>query len=290
MPRIAVHFHLYYFEQLEDILRRLSCLNDCDYNLFVTMSEKNQQAQEKILQFNPDTTIWQTQNSGYDVGPFIDFLHKIKLEDYDFVLKIHTKRICNDYCKFKRRRFTIKTWRNILLDGLLSSPQAVENNLHIMEKNPEIGMIGSDYILVDINELLPPVQTLTAEMKNIDLDMPEDLHFVAGTMFLVRAKLLRPFLKYQITDFACSDKNIHDNTLAHILERLFGFAVTAQGYKIQGVKNKSYELQILTDALKRFLFQKKINKKGKLIVKLCRIPVFAKKMQKIRRCRDNSDI
>ena len=106
--------------------------------------------------------------------------------------------------------------------------------------------------------------------------MPKDLHFVAGTMFFVRAKLLRPFLKYKIEDFAISDKSIHDNTLAHVLERLFGLAVTAQGYKIQGVKYKSYAWLFFIAKLKRFLFQKKITRQGKLIIKICKIPVFIK--------------
>ncbi len=278
MPRIAVHFHLYYIEQLDEILQKLSYLNGYDYDLFITMYELNPQVQEKILKFNSKATLWQTPNLGYDIGPFIEFLHKINLNAYDYVLKIHTKRVSGDYCLFKHKRFSIKTWRDMLLDSVLYSPQTVQNNLRIMAENPAIGMIGNDYILTNEKECLPSVQMLTAEMQKIGLAMPEDLHFVAGTMFLVRAKLLQPFLKYQITDFAVSDKNVHDNTLAHVLERLFGLAVTAQGYKIQGVKYKSYKLQIMTDKLKRFLFQKKITHRGKLTIKICRIPVYVKEI------------
>ena len=276
MPKIAVHLHLYYLEQLDDILQRLSYLDGCKYDLFVTMSELNPQAHEKILKFNPHATIWQTQNFGYDIGPFIDFLHKIKLDDYDYVLKIHTKRMSGDYCQFNHKRFSVKTWRNMLLDGVLCSPQAVKANLRIMTDNQTVGMIGNDYILTDEKASLLPLSTLSAEMQKIGLTMPKDLHFVAGTMFFVRAKLLRPFLKYKIEDFAISDKSIHDNTLAHVLERLFGLAVTAQGYKIQGVKYKSYAWLFFIAKLKRFLFQKKITRQGKLIIKICKIPVFIK--------------
>ena len=271
--------HLYYLEQLDDILQRLSYLDVCKYDLFVTMSELNPQAHEKILKFNPQATIWQTKNFGYDIGPFIYFLHKIKLDNYDYVLKIHTKRMSGDYCQFNHKRFSVKTWRNMLLDGVLCSPQAVKDNLQIMTKNPTVGMIGSDYILTDEKASLLPLPTLSAEMQKIGLTMPKDLHFVAGTMFFVRAKLLRPFLKYKIEDFTISDKDIHDNTLAHVLERLFGLAVTAQGYKIQGVKYKSYELQITINTLKRFLFQKKMTRHGKLIIKICKIPVYVKEIR-----------
>lgn len=279
MTKVAVHLHLYYLEQLDDILRRLSYLNGCDYDLFVTMSELNPQAQEKILKFNPQATLWQTPNLGYDVGPFIDFLHKIKLDDYDYILKIHTKRVSGDYCLFKHKRFSVKTWRDMLLDGVLYSPQAVQKNLRVMADNPSIGMVGNDYVLTDEKECLLPLQTLAEEMQKIGLTMPEDLHFIAGTMFLVRAKLLQPFLKYQITDFTISDKDIHDNTLAHVLERLFCLAVTAQGCKIQGIKYKSYAWLFFLAELKRFLFQKKITRHGNLIIKICKIPVYIKGVQ-----------
>ena len=279
MPKIAVHLHLYYLEQLNDILQRLTYLDGCKYDLFVTMSELNPQAHEKILKFNPHATIWQAPNFGYDIGPFIDFLHKIKLDNYDYVLKIHTKRMSGDYCQFNHKRFSVKTWRNMLLDGVLCSPQAVHKNLQIMAKNPTVGMIGSDYILTDEKASLLPLLTLSAEMQKIGLTMPKDLHFVAGTMFFVRAKLLRPFLKYKIEDFAVSDKDIHDNTLAHVLERLFGLAVTAQGYKIQGVKYKSYAWLFFIAKLKRFLFQKKITRHGNLIIKICKTPVCLKKIK-----------
>lgn len=148
-----------------------------------------------------------------------------------------------------------------------------------MADNPSIGMIGNDYVLTDEKECLLPLQTLAAEMQKIGLTMPEDLHFIAGTMFWVRAKLLQPFLKYQITDFTISDKDIHDNTLVHVLERLFCLVVTAQGYKIQGVKYKSYAFNFFRAYLKRFLFQKKITRHGNLIIKICKIPVYIKGVQ-----------
>ena len=38
-------------------------------------------------------------------------------------------------------------------------------------------------------------------------------------------------------------------------------------------KYKSYELQITINTLKRFLFQKKITSRGKLIIKICKIHI-----------------
>lgn len=277
MPKIAVHLHLYYLEQLNDILRRLGYLSDCDFDLFVTMSELNPKASAKILQFKPEAVIWQTPNLGYDIGPFIDFLHKINLDDYDYVLKIHTKRSnMYNFCRFHHRRFSVRVWGKMLLDSLLYSPKAVRQNLALMAKNPQVGMLGNDYTFVDDAEFLPTVAELKKGIGQLGLQLPKDLHFIAGTMFLVRAKLLKPFLAYKITDFALSDKSVHKNTKAHLIERLFCLAVTAQGYQIKGVRHCSYVWDMFITGIQRFLLQIKTNHYGKTTVKVCKIPVYIK--------------
>lgn len=282
MTKIAVHLHLYYLEQLDDILQRLSYLDSCKYDLFVTMSELNPQAHEKIIKFNPNATLWQTPNLGYDIGPFIDFLHKIKLDDYDYILKIHTKRMDEKcYSLFNGKWFNSKTWREMLLDSVLFSSTAVRKNLDLMKNDKVIGMIGNFYTLTDEKIYLPHKEKIKKEMSKLGLSIPSDLHFVAGTMFLVRAQLLKPFLVYNIKDFAKTDKRFRDNTLAHMCERLFCFAIAAQGYKIQGVKYRHYWQETTIAAVKRFLFQKKITHHGKLIIKICKIPIYIRKVRNV---------
>ena len=278
MPKIAVHMHLYYVTQLDDLLQRLGNLSGTAYDLYVTMGAKDKTAEQKIKAFKKDAKIWKTPNLGYDVGPFIDFLHQIDLEAYDYIIKIHTKRTQDDkYCIFNGNRFDMQVWREMLLDAIIS-PKAAVNNLQIMEQNPKIGMIGSDYVLTDEEFTYRNMEEeIAAEMAKIGLEMPQDRHFVAGTMFWVRAKLLKPFLYYKIEDFAVSDEKVHDETLAHVLERMFSLAVTTQGYQIKGLHHKSFRPMFIKAALLRFLFQKKVTRKGHLIVKICKIPVYHRK-------------
>lgn len=278
MGKIAVHMHLYYVTQLDDLLQRLGNLSGTAYDLYVTMGEKDKTAEQKIKAFKKDAKIWMVPNLGYDVGPFIDFLHQIDLEAYDYIIKIHTKRTQDDkYCIFNGHRFDMQVWREMLLDAIIS-PKAAVNNLQIFEQNPRIGMIGSDYVLTDEEFTYRNMEEeIAEEMVKIGLKMPQDRHFVAGTMFWARAKMLQPFLAYEIENFAASDEQVHDETLAHVLERMFGLAVTAQGYQIIGVHFKSFFLTFLKATLKRFLFQKKKKRKGHLIVKICKIPVYYRK-------------
>lgn len=278
MPRIAVHMHLYYAEQLGDFLQRLDNLSGTAYDLYVTMGAKNAEAERTIKAFKKDANIRITPNLGYDVGPFIDFLHHINLDDYDYIIKIHTKRVNGGcYSIFNNHRFDMRIWRETLLDAVISE-KAVTNNLRILARDDTIGMISSDYILTDEKWSYQNTETqVEEEMVRIGLKMPQDRHFVAGTMFWVRAKLLKPFLAYEIEDFDASDEQVHDETLAHVLERMFCLAVTAQGYQIIGVHFKSFFWTFMKAKFKRFLFQKKKTRKGHLIVKVCKIPVYYRK-------------
>ena len=278
MGKIAVHLHLFYLEQLDDLLVRLQNLTDYPYDLFVTMVDDNAEAKQKILTFKSDAKIWIVPNLGYDVGPFIDFLHKINLDEYDYIIKIHTKRAkSGSYCIFNRHRFDMKTWRAMLLDAVISK-SAVANNLRLLAQNDKIGMVGSDFILTDEKCVYQNVTLqIETEMVKIGMEIPKDKHFVAGTMFWARAKLLKPLLVYKIEDFAVSEGQIHDGTLAHVIERMFGLVITAQGYQVRGVFYKKYLLNHFIANFKRFIFQKKLTRQGNEIIKICKIPVYHRK-------------
>ena len=85
MMKTAVHLHLYYMDQLPEIISKLQNMDKSgiDYDLYVTMTAKDEEAEAEIKQIFPKAMIWQVENRGYDIGPFIDFLHKINLDNYD---------------------------------------------------------------------------------------------------------------------------------------------------------------------------------------------------------------
>lgn len=273
--KIAVHLHLYYIEQLDEMLRLLHHLDGYALDLFVTMNEIQPEIEQKIRNFQKNAVIWQVENRGYDVGPFVDFLHRINLEKYDYVLKIHTKRkIYGQFCYLNKHRFNMATWRKMLLSALLSK-SVVNDNIRRLEDNPKIGMLGSAWCLTgdeaDYRQLL---SELTTQIDKIGFKVPQNKDFIAGTMFWVRARLLKPFLFYQIGDFAVTNGKCHDGTLAHLLERLFGWAITAQGYEIYGVEDRKYFWARVWAGLCRFVWQKKRTRNGKILIKICKIPVY----------------
>lgn len=277
--RIAVHLHLYYLEQLAGILTGLRNLQQSciPWDLFVTMPHPEPDVEEKLRALCPDAEFWYPENRGYDVGAFIDFLHHIKLDKYDYILKIHTKRSRRgEYCYFNGIRFNTKVWGRALSEALWGTPENIRQNIAWFEENPDIGMVGSAFFLTSESGTYKMLESnIQYEARKIGLPPIEDFRFIAGTMFFIRSKLLYPFLRYTLADFEPAAANVRDYTLAHCLERLLSQSVSAQGFRIQGVKYKTYHLAHLQAEIMRFLIQSKITKNGRKILKICKIPVWS---------------
>lgn len=283
---LAVCLHLYYTEQLDTILRRLENLGGVDYDLFVTMTAENPAAEAKIKSFNPGARILHTENRGYDIGPFIECLHSINLDSYKYILKIHAKRTGHgNYTHLNDMRFDDSLWCEVLWDALLASAAQVRKNLHILSE-PQTGMLSSKYCVNserrNFEVLMPQINILLGKIYGTGtFAEPGDLEFVAGSMFYVKAELLKPLLKLYITDFAPTDGHIKEGTLAHAAERIFGIIIKKQGYKIAGVYGRLHwhpRLAALAAEVRRFFYQRKITKSGKLLVKICKIPVYSRRI------------
>lgn len=279
--RILVHLHLYYLNQLDEILNRLQNLQGLNFDLYVTMVNKSPAAEQKIKQFKPDTHILQVANQGYDIGPFIEVLHSLNLDNYDYVLKIHTKgTAAENYTRINGKRLNNKLWNRLLFDALLFSEEQIHNNLRQLA-NADIGMLSSAYLITDDKKLyeqfLPQInEILQAE----SLPQVDTFSFVAGTMFWAKASLFKPLQKYRLADFPVTDGKVKEGTLAHCFERLFGAVAQAQGLKLYGVKSSKVGFTFALNEFKRFLFYKKHTQSGKLLIKICKIPIWTQKINK----------
>ena len=278
---ILVHLHLYYINQLDEILARLQNLQELKFDLYVTMIEKSPAAEQKIKQFKPDTHILQVANQGYDIGPFIEVLHSLNLDNYDYVLKIHTKgTAAENYTRINGKRLNNKLWNRLLFDALLFSEEQVHNNLRQLA-NADIGMLSSAYLITDDKKLyeqfLPQINKI---MQTAGLPKVDTFSFVAGTMFWAKASLFKPLQKYRLADFSTTDGKVKEGTLAHCFERLFGAVAQAQGLKLYGVKSSKVGFTFALNEFKRFLFYKKHTQSGKLLIKICKIPIWTQKINK----------
>lgn len=281
-PDIAVHLHLYYPHMWERIKNRLINMADYPYHLYVTMPPENEYLANEIKAFHFPTTVYIVENCGYDVGPFIYFLNHIKPEEYDFIIKIHTKSDkSGDDTLINKKYLNRKFWSEQLVDALIGSKKIFERNLRAFIKDQTIGMIGSKYCITSQYKNGPLIENKANEvMQKLGSKMRLPITFVAGTMFMVRGKILQKLRgAYKIEDFAVTDGKIKDGTLAHAMERVFGCMVTAEGYKIKGFDyNILFEINNKIKSLKRFIYQKKITNSGFLQIKTFKITVYRKKL------------
>src|SRR5574344_582692 len=169
MNKLLVHLHLFYQDQFDYMIKKLSNIEGCDWDLYVTVCEENSLSEEKILKFKPDAKIIKVENRGYDIWPFIQVLRMVNLDDYDYVLKIHTKAYREKRCYINNFEFNIPKfyhyyWRNKLIRPLIGSNQKFKKNLKILAHKKKIGMIvdKSFFIKLDKNNT-----TDTLLLKNI---------------------------------------------------------------------------------------------------------------------------
>ena len=244
---ILVHLHMYYPKQLNYMLKKLKNINSCKWDLVVTICDENTEIERKIKAFKPDAKFIKVNNVGYDVWPFIQALKQVDLDNYDYVLKIHTKN---------GRQYHNYIWRNVLVDSLLESQKRFKQNLELFENNPNIGVIGADEVMSTMTGNCTEENDLFwqfCEKHNLDLTKGA---FISGTMFIIRANILKQILALNLKeeDFIGRQQTNGTGTLAHVLERVFGRISELQGYTVYTVENPKYFFYFKFNAFLKRIF------------------------------------
>ena len=165
-------------------------------------------------------------------------------------------------------------------------PENFVRVLRDLESESQLGMVA--HHLVICPKLLPrdwesyrSWLRAVEVLKTLGLPEPPNSHFVMGSMFICRAELLKPLQRLGLTteDFPPPDPEHLEETIAHVIERLLGAVVTSQGYEIRDCFSPRKEyireaIEVLLQRIGHFLYSQKITRKGKLIIKICKIPVY----------------
>lgn len=278
MKPILVHAHVFYSELWPELKSCIQNLADYPFELFVTMVVDNNELKADVLSAFPKAHIEVVENRGFDVGPFVHVLNQVDLDDYSYVVKLHTKRDMPLGAHLKYFDMSGAKWRHYVL-ATLKSEKVVKNIISAFEKDKKLGM-AADYHLI-VNKERDDIRAQQEAIKILKQLGYENISYgyVAGTMFWCRAFLLSPLkrLGIDLSDFEESSAHCKISTRAHVLERLLGCLVGAQSQKIADpITFIQFPGKICETVrkMKRFFFQRKITKNGKLIVKICKIPVY----------------
>lgn len=244
MKKFLVVVHLFYTDQWKQISNYLKNIDiqKYDYDLFVTLPYSKSSFQDSILSVFHNANIIFSENVGYDIWPFFKVINQTNLDNYEFVIKLHSKRSMGSNIAVINKLYVLKgnDWRNLLF-SFISSKKHFEKTIDAFNNEKKLGMVNS-HKLFDVSnsyESIPHRLYCFNSAKNelnkmgVSAVPFDEVLYVAGTMFICRASILKPFLKmnYSVDDFVKADRN-NENDLAHIIERVFGWLVSSQNYYI----------------------------------------------------------
>lgn len=273
--KIAIHVHVYYQEMWTQIQ---SCLNNIDipYDLFVSMVQENKELESEIKAFCPTAVVEVVENKGFDVGPFIMYLNGLNLDEYDYFIKLHTKRNIPGTHIINLMDVDGTKWRDALY-RFCSTPENWKKTKEIFANESKVGMVADACVVIRWNFIKRFRKDINEIMNRMGLTVNKT-SYVAGTMFIMRAKLLK-VMQGQFTfpdDFGESGHGEGKSILPFLIEGALGYIVTAQGYKIKGLNSFKCAIRQVAETIGRFFYYKKA-KPNKTIIKICKIPVFIKK-------------
>lgn len=280
--KIIAIVHIYYPEiwsELKECLKNIFV----PYDLIVTFVAKHEDIENDVINFKYDAKIMHTDNSGYDVGPFMQALNTVNLDDYDLLIKLHSKRNLNfEYPAPLLNCYNIglNNFRKLLL-SFISDKNNFKKCIKAFENNPDLGMINNYKLVVD-EKHENDIQVFNTAKKWLAENnlCVNNFKFVAGTMFIARASLFKVLQKKQFEFNETNRKDVHSN--AHVFERFFGAIIYGQNKYIADVFSpvtkplfKDYLLFLIHPILS-FFCKIKITTSQKLLIKICKIPVFRK--------------
>ena len=239
-PRVAVHIHAHYTDLLDELLNDVAHLPG-EIDLFVTTTQPVRPVAAQVRQRFPRATVWQTENRGKDIGPFIDAIARYELDQYDLVLKLHGKKSLNlpEYLKAIQALFGGEIqngddWRRGLITPLTINKQRVSEIYQAFITDPTLGMVGAARFICRV----PDVDGVAYEVLCSRLGVASHVLFFGGTIFWIRGRHLKRFRDAQISldDFDSAGVKSVEGTLEHACERVFGTLVAADGGWVAGVE------------------------------------------------------
>lgn len=267
--RLLVIVHIYYEDLWPELAEALASLPR-PFDLRVTCVRDAEGIFSKVHESFPQALVEQVENRGFDIGPFFHVLNAVRLEDYDAVVKLHTKRDIPPHYVMRVNVVGSK-FRELLLS--FSRSQEKWNRALDTLFQKDTGMVGEGKIALNhFSDSLRKYDGVKDALHRAGLSFRGGF-FIAGSMFIVRAHLLKPFQGcFHLEDFEIPDRSRGD-CLPHFLERALGYAVYAQGYRLQSWDGRSFALAVYWWRLRRMFFCIHHGKHHD-ICRVCGIPVW----------------
>jgi lipopolysaccharide biosynthesis protein/glycosyltransferase involved in cell wall biosynthesis len=239
--KLAIIIHAYYIDMFDELIERIKKL-DIRYKIFVTTTIEHKERVNSVLsELGCPYTVLIVKNHGRDVLPFLRIIKLVIKEEYQYFLKLHTKK--------SSHRKDGDIWRNDLYNKLVNS-EKLKSIIKSCDTDKNIGMIGPSSHIVHMTTYLGSNENRVkwySERMGLSFSEVLEIPFVAGTMFFARMESIIPLLCLAINEDEFEKENGQvDGTLAHAIERLFSISAVSTGLRvidtdnITNIENKIY--------------------------------------------------
>lgn len=283
MKPILVHLHIYYKELYPELKEYLKNIKGYDFRLVVTMVEDLTEVIDDVKKSFDNVQVKVLDNLGYDIGPFVEVINSVNLDDYSYVVKLHTKRDVKT--DLNNEWFSGTGWRNTML-SFIKSQDRFDKVIARLESDNTIGMHGAiPAIFSKDDDLATKTREDVIALAQKNNLKAIDYEFLAGSVFVVRASVLKMIqaLKLSQKDFEIPDETHVKSQFAHIIERYLGFITYTQGMTVEDCELSSTQKKFFylkkswLKFFNKYIYSVRVTKKRKLLVKILRIPVYSRK-------------
>ena len=185
--RLLVIAHIYYPEAADEMTEYLKNLRRYRYDLTVTVPEGEQAEaiREKMLRFRPEAEIMICPNRGFDTLPCIETLRRRKTEDYDLILKIHSKANDPRGGQIAEGRSWQGRDRFVMLHRAVLGAHLVHRNIDRLTRDPAVSLITARQMIITDSSYK---QKLTKRaLKAYGLTLEADYTWAAGGCWMMKA-------------------------------------------------------------------------------------------------------
>ena len=240
----ALHVHLHYVEDLENILTRIQRSKSTpDLFFSVTSEAAFKTVQEKTQPLNRfQTKIALFPNVGRNIGPLLTGYAE-DLSRYDLIGHIHSKKSPH----LDDRDF-LDSWKGFLFNNIIGGEvPMVDFIINEFSAHPSTGIVfPDDPIVYGWGSNRDHAKELLNKMKIVDSSIYQDyILFPVGMMFWARREAIQPLfdLKLSWNDYPKEPIDT-DGTILHAIERVLGIVSSAQGYDSVVTTENFYEREL----------------------------------------------
>ncbi len=243
-PQVCIVVHAYHLQVLDEIILKLLNIG-IDFDLVVTNSSNEDIDQSHITQLLRgskvnDTLILKTENRGRDILPLIHCVNSGILDEYRYIVKLHTK--VSEWAMSKNHIALGQggsVWRQNFLNDLIGNGENFTQIIDNLSANIDLGLVTENKSLLGSTfwtANLPRTQQLALR---IELEFsPEELIFPAGSMYVCKGLVIQGLRALCLSGEDFEDENgALDGTTAHAVERLIGLVAAAGGYEQKTLEN-----------------------------------------------------